>query len=266
MSKGFTVVTGACGGIGAAVVRRLLDEGYNVIGLDLRDNGFAAPGYTFLQTDITDPDSVRSSYAAVSGLTDSLAGIVNTAGIVFIGSLVEEDAELMQRILDVNVSGMARVNRVFFPLIEAGKGRFVNFSSEYGRFCSIPFHGYYTASKHAVERYTDSLRREMNYLGIRVVGIRPGAVNTSMTSGTVPAFERIMQTTTHFEKSYRTLSPLMVGATKHPTEPEVIADAVLRALTKKRPRRYYNIRQDVRVKLLSALPAGLTDFIFKHFI
>lgn len=265
MAQDYILVTGAGGGIGRAITARLLAAGYAVVGLDRADVASDDPGFTFVRCDVTDRGSVRAAYEAVAAFTDRLAGLVNTAGIVFMGSLIEEDAELMQRILDVNVAGMARVTRVFFPLLEKGKGRIVNLSSEYGTFCSIPFHGFYTASKHAVECYTDSLRRELGYLDMKVVGIRPGAVDTPMTHGTVPAFDRIKQTTTHFSRPYRTLAPLMAGATKHPTAPAVIADTVLKALTKKRPRRYYNVRQDVRVRLLSLLPPGVTDFIFRRF-
>lgn len=265
MNNRTVLVTGACGGIGSAVVIKLLDSGFSVVGLDRTDNGFASPCYTFLKTDVTSPDSVKEAYAAVCQLTDSLFGIVNTAGIVFMGSLIEEDAELMQRILDVNVAGMARVIRVFFPLIEKERGRIVNFSSEYGVFCSIPFHGFYTASKHAVECCNDSLRRELASLGIRVIAIRPGAVDTPMTAGTVPQFERLLETSVHFKEAYRKLYPLMAGATKHPTPPDRIAEKVAEALTVSRPKRYYNLHQDLRVKLLSLLPAGMVDLIFRLF-
>lgn len=265
MEKGCILLTGATGGIGSAIAEALLREGFAVVGLDLRPGNLSHPDYFFIETDVTSPASVASAAARVSALTDTLAGIVNTAGIVRMGSLIEEDAETLQTVLDVNVGGMARVNRVFFPLLEKGKGRIVNFSSEYGKFCSIPFHGFYTASKHAVESYNDSLRRELAYLGMKVVAIRPGAVDTAMTGSTVPQFEKIKATTTHFGRQYNKLSPLMAGATARPMPPERIAKTVLKALTARRPRRAYNVGQDMRVKLLTLLPAGLTDFIFKRF-
>lgn len=262
----YILITGACGGIGRAISKIFLEKEYCVFGLDLKDDGFTHVRYHFIKTDITNTDSVREAYKKVSEVTDKLDCVINTAGIVFFGSLVEESADYMNKILDVNLSGMARVNNVFFPLVEKAKGRYINFSSEYGKFCSMPFHGYYTASKHAVEAYNDSLRREMNYLGIKVIGFRPGAVNTLMTKNTVPNFERIIKNTTRYKKTYKKLYPLMVGATKNPTPAEYVAKKVFNATNKKRPKYYYNIRQDKRVKLLSFLPSHLTDFIFKHFI
>lgn len=263
MEKRYVLVTGASGGIGHSIVVKLLENGFTVLGMDLKNDGFEHSEYRFIDADITSKESVMNCLEEVKKITDTLYGIVNTAGIVFMGSLAEEDSELMQRILDVNVAGMARVNRLFFPLIEKQRGRIVNFSSEYGIFCSIPFHGFYTASKHAVECYNDSLRREMNYLGIKVSAIRPGAVDTQMTKNTVPDFEKLLDTTKHFGKTYKKLYPLMTGATKNPLPPEKIAKKVLLALTKKHPKKYYNIHQDIRVKLLSILPAGLTDWIFR---
>lgn len=265
MQNGWILLTGASGGIGTAIAEALLAAGYGVIGLDLREGALSHPDYRFLETDCTSLPSVNAAFAAVSAFTDRLAGIVNAAGIVRMGSLIEEDPEWMEAVLAVNVGAMARVNRVFFPMLEKGRGRVINFSSEYGIFCSIPFHGYYTASKHAVECYSDSLRRELGYLKMKVCVIRPGAVDTAMTGSTLPQFERIKATTTHFSVQYRKLYPLMAGATAHPMPPERIASTVLRALTARRPRRAYNVGQDIRVKLLSLLPARLTDRIFARF-
>lgn len=262
----YILVTGSCGGIGKAVTVKFLENGYYVFGLDLSNDGFSHERFKFIATDITSIESVKHAYESVSSITNQLDCVINTAGIVYMGSLVEENSEYMKKILDINVSGVARVNNVFFPLIETAKGRYINFSSEYGKFCSMPFHGFYTASKHALEAYNDSLRREMKYLNIKVIAIRPGAVDTPMTQNTAHAFKNITETTTHFLKTYKKLYPLMVGATKHPVSPRYIADVVFKVATCKNPKRFYNISQDKRVKLLSLLPSWLTDFIFKYFI
>ena len=70
--------------------------------------------------------------------------------------------------------GMVRINRLFFPLVEKEKGRVIDFSSEYGTYLVVPFNAFYITNKHAEESYSDGLRRELKYVGIPFVTIRPG--------------------------------------------------------------------------------------------
>jgi NAD(P)-dependent dehydrogenase (short-subunit alcohol dehydrogenase family) len=78
--------------------------------------------------------------------------------------MVEMDEAVMKRVLDVNVMGTFRVNKAFFPLIKARRGRILNISSETGWQSGGPFDGAYASSKHCIEAYSDSLRRELALL------------------------------------------------------------------------------------------------------
>jgi NAD(P)-dependent dehydrogenase (short-subunit alcohol dehydrogenase family) len=160
---------------------------------------------------------------------------------------------------------MNRVDTLFFPLLERAKGRIINISSEYGKFCALPFNGLYTASKYAVEAYSDSLRRELGYLGMKVVTIRPGSFATPMTAGTGPEFDRLVDSSEHFAGIYKKLRPMMVNATKNAADPARLAALAVKAAHAKRPRRVYWISNDLRVGLLSALPAGAIDLVFRIF-
>ncbi len=260
------LVTGASGGLGSAIVRELLAVGDSVYGLDLGEAPLTGEGYVHVKCDITDTGSVKRALELVSETTDRLDAIVNAAGIMFFGSVIEHDPERMDAILRVNVGGMNRVDTLFFPLLERAKGRIINISSEYGRFCALPFNGLYTASKYAVEAYSDSLRRELGYLGMKVVTIRPGSFATAMTSSTGPTFDRLVETSEHFSGIYGRLKPLMVNATKNAGDPARLAALVGKAVRAKRPRRAYWIKNDLRVGLLSALPAGAIDLVFRRFL
>lgn len=258
------LVTGASGGLGKAIVNKLLDDGNVVFGLDIKFAQTDNERYHQVICDVTSSESVQSAFNTVSSFTDKLDAIINTAGIMFMGSVVEQSADLMQKIMDVNVVGMCRVNQVFFPLVENARGRIINFSSEYGKYTTVPFHAFYTASKHAVESYTDGLRRELKYLGIKVITIRPGAFDTEMTASTTPYFETICANTTHYNKVYNKLKPLMNNGTKGALNPTVLANVVAKAVYVNRPKRVYKVNHDFLVKFLSVLPDGLIDWIFLH--
>ena len=259
------LVTGASGGLGSAIVRELLASGDAVYGLDLGEAAVEAEGYVHVKCDITDTESVRRAVALVSETAESLDAIVNAAGIMYFGALVEHDPERMDAILRVNVGGMNRVDSLFFPLLERAKGRIVNISSEYGKFCALPFNGLYTASKRAVEAYSDSLRRELGYLGMKVVTIRPGSFATDMTRSTGPVFDGLVESSARFSRVYQKLKPMMVNATKNAGDPARLARLVKKAVYAKRPRRAYIIKNDPRVGLLSLLPEGAIDAVFRHF-
>ena len=88
--------------------------------------------------DITNEESVKKGLKEVSKAVSSLRAVVNVSGVMFMGSLIEEGEGRLNQIMQVNLMGIERVNRLFFPLVEKEKGRFINFSSEYGTYQVVP--------------------------------------------------------------------------------------------------------------------------------
>lgn len=256
------LVTGTSGGIGKAVAMRLLDAGYEVFGCNRRDSGIQQEHFHPIHMDITSQESVEEAREAVSEYTDRLDAIVNISGVMFMGSVLDLPAERMQQILNVNLIGMYRVNRTFFPMVEKAKGRIINFSSEYGTYAVVPFNAFYTTSKHAVESYSDGLRRELRYLGIPVVTIRPGAFKTDMEKSTADQFSRLIATSAHFSDVLKKMEPLLVNGTKNAKDPDVMAEVTMKAITDRKPRRVYKCNHNIGTKLMSKLPSGLVDEIF----
>ncbi len=124
------------------------------INKDLLRTSMHDPDVVPIAMDVTDRESIRSAYDAIASHTDHLDGIVNFAGVMGVGSLTDIPEERLARILDINVMGTYRVNKKFFPLVEACKGRIVNVSSETGWQTTAPFNGPYAMSKYAIEAYS----------------------------------------------------------------------------------------------------------------
>lgn len=266
MTKKTALVTGAGGGLGHATVKRLVAGGWKVFAADiskdsLRDS-MHDPDVVPVVMDVTDLQSIQSAYDAVASQTDRLDGIVNFAGVMGIGSLTDIPEERLARILDINVMGTYRVNKAFLPLVEAAKGRIVNLSSENGWQSAAPFNGPYAMSKHAIEAYSTSLRRELALLDIKVVTIQPGAFRTNMVAGIEDAFTAAEAETPKFAQAIRKLKKLAGKEIESARDPDILAQVIETALTTKRPKPVYSVKPDKLRSAIEMLPLRATDRLY----
>src|SRR5690242_399236 len=189
------VVTGASTGIGWATAKVLLARGFRVFGsvrkqadADRLKAEFGA-NFTPLMFDVTDEAAVlaaaRQVREALGG--ETLTGLVNNAGVAVAGPVLELSADEFRRQMDINVIGPVIATQAFGPLLgsdpslKGPKGRIVMISSVAGK-NGNPFSAPYSASKHAVEGLSESLRRELMLFGIDVIIVAPGAVKTPIWS------------------------------------------------------------------------------------
>jgi NAD(P)-dependent dehydrogenase (short-subunit alcohol dehydrogenase family) len=268
------VITGASTGIGWATAKWLLDRGFRVFGsvrkqadADRLKGAFGA-NFTPLIFDVTDEPAVlaaaREVRDALNG--ETLAGLVNNAGIAVAGPVLELAADEFRRQMEVNVIGPIIATQAFGPLLGSDpqlrgpKGRIVMISSVSGK-TGAPMTSAYAASRHAIEGLSESLRRELMLFGIDVIIIAPGAVKTPIWSKAddvdisaynnspfFPALERI-------RKYMRQL-----GDTGLPAEK--IAEAIAEALTSAHPKVRYQLTPDPMRHLVTAvLPKRRVDKI-----
>lgn len=185
------VITGASTGIGRAAVARAVREGAHVFpSVRKREDADDlkrefGEGVTPLLFDVAEETAVRAGASQVAAALGKrrLFGLVNNAGIAVPGPLLHLDTEELERQFKINLFGVHTVTRAFAPLLgvdeeRTGKpGRIVMISSVGGQNGS-PFVGPYSASKFALEGYSQSLRRELMLYGIDVIVIGPGAIAT----------------------------------------------------------------------------------------
>jgi NAD(P)-dependent dehydrogenase (short-subunit alcohol dehydrogenase family) len=260
-------ISGGAGGLGGATAAFLAEQGWLVFAADCVDDALARigaqPNVTPIHLDVTDAASVDAAARSVADRVDGLDGVVNFAGILTVGSLIEISEEALHRVLDVNVMGTFRVNRALFPLVLARHGRIVNISSETGWQTGMPFNGPYGMSKHAIEAYSDSLRRELMFLGVPVIKLQPGPFKTEMVAGIERKFARAAKESTHFGKLLRKLTRMTLAEQQKAHDPRLLAKTVHQALTARYPAPAYSLKPDPARVVMNLLPDRVADTLLQ---
>ncbi|TET77733.1 MAG: SDR family oxidoreductase [Candidatus Heimdallarchaeota archaeon] len=260
------LVTGAAHGIGQAITEYLCRKGDIVIATDYDSEGLVKYNSNdkihTIEMDVTNQDSIQNAVDEVEKLVDGIDCLVNNAGLFVGGPLVEVDFKDIQKLFDVNVLGYLRVTQSFYPLLKTKKGRVVNMSSEVGRI-AFPFNGPYSMSKYAIEAFSDSLRREFQFLDMKVVIIQPGAIKTSLPEVTVKNYQKYMENSDFKDEISRVWKVL---ETERYADPIFVAKKVYEAVHKNKPKLRYKVKNNRQRGFLEYLPASWADFLIKNFI
>jgi NAD(P)-dependent dehydrogenase (short-subunit alcohol dehydrogenase family) len=178
------LVTGAAGGIGTAIVRRLLDDGCDVLATDVRPEGEVDPpeGVEYFYANLAQDDDVANLFARIRG--EGLDYLVNAAGVALFdrdGSALDTPADVWDLTLQVNLHGLRRATCAAVPHLRKGSGRsIVNIASVAGlRGMDSPLDAY-QVSKAAVVSLSRSLALQLAPEGIRCNTVCPGAILTPM--------------------------------------------------------------------------------------
>ena len=174
------LVTGASSGIGAATARRLAQAGYTVYGTSRRGAQLPGQQYAMLALDVTSEESVAAFVAEVIQREGRIDLLVNNAGFGVAPAGAEESSIAQaQAIFDTNFYGVLRMTLAVLPHMRAqGGGRILNIGSVLG-FLPMPYGALYSATKHAIEGYTESLDHEVRGWGIRASVIEPAYTKTT---------------------------------------------------------------------------------------
>jgi NAD(P)-dependent dehydrogenase (short-subunit alcohol dehydrogenase family) len=265
---GHVLVTGAAGGLGACLCSQLAATGDTVFATDVDLGALqpfqGKPGVVPLRMDVTSARDVARARKKIGTLTDGLDGLVCCAGIFRAGALVEADEAAMELALDINVMGAFRTVQAFFPLVAKRRGMVVLIGSELSH-CAMPFNGPYTVSKCALQAYADSLRRELVFLGMRVVVVQPGAIRTPLLSGARPNADG-RKDRTLFPAQLDLIRRMLAREWETGMEPVDVARVVVRALHSRKPRAVYRVGNDPFRAMLGRLPASWTDLLLRAFV
>jgi NAD(P)-dependent dehydrogenase (short-subunit alcohol dehydrogenase family) len=251
------LVTGASSGIGSATAEALAHRGWEVYA---GTRSTAPEGTTPIELDVTQPvDHLREL---------DLTALVNNAGIAVVGPLEYLPLEELRRQLEVNTIGQLAVIQACLPALRRNRGRIVNVSSISGR-VAMPLLGPYAASKFAFEALSDSLRREQTE--VKVSLIEPGSIATPIWERALKEADALwdaMPAEAHRRHGKLVAAVRRIAQDEDKIPPEEVVDAIVHALTARRPRTRYVIGREARISatLARALPTPVFDRLIRRLL
>ncbi len=238
------LITGASAGIGKSTAKLLAgDEGTIYVAApnpeqmeDLKELGCIP-----LKMDITIEEDVQNVISVIEQNHGGVDILINNAGYGLFGSIEETSMAQARHQFDVNVFGLARLTQLVLPRMRENRaGKIINVSSVAGK-VHAPLGGWYVASKHAVEGWTDCLRFETKAFNIDVVLIEPGVVDSEFANGFMDGLLKISGDGPYANLANAAIkfSKRLEGKPNGASHPSVISNAILSAVRAKKPQTRY---------------------------
>lgn len=252
------LITGATSGIGRATAALLSAEGYRVFGTGRNPPSKSRDGVVFLPLEVTSNQSVTACVAELQRQTrGELDVLINNVGTGILGAAEESSAEQVRQLFDINFLGAVRMTNAVLPIMRARQqGRILLLSSA-GGVASVPFSGYYCATKHALEAYGEALRLELEPFQIRVAIVAPGTVSTAAGDKAMQPDRPIPD----YEPIRKKITDKYVQAIHKGMPPERVAETILRIIRSQSPKPRYTVgAQSAAVSAMKSwLPAQLFE-------
>ncbi|HQV37448.1 MAG: SDR family oxidoreductase [Flavobacteriales bacterium] len=228
------LVTGGSSGIGKAICTRLAAQGHTVFGTT-RKVGTQPKGYRLITMDLVDDTSVKHAVNEVITAAHRIDVVVNNAGLGIQGPTEDIQPEQAIELFDANLFGAHRVCRAVLPHMRAnGSGLIINITSLAANF-GLPYRGFYSASKAALERYTEALSMEVQPFGIHVVSLQPGEYKTNIGTNRI----RPAVIGEAYKDGYDRAMEILGGSLHYSHDPDEVAVLVQKIMGTARPKSVY---------------------------
>ncbi|MES0489316.1 MAG: SDR family NAD(P)-dependent oxidoreductase [Leptospirales bacterium] len=248
----YILLTGVSTGIGNAILVELIKRGYFVFGA-VRTKKDANKVETQLNSelffpiivDVSDKKTIAASQLVVKKKlgTNKLYALINNAGVVTAGPFMHQTIADYRKVFDVNFFGVLKMMQTYIPLMEGKDSKdpsmVLNISSVLGHY-GVPYLSTYCASKHALEGFSDSVRRELENVNIRLVLCIPGATKTKIFEKGDSADYKHVTKTDYIETGVK-LKEWMGKIGEKGIDSEKVASKVAYILQKKNPRARYSV-------------------------
>ncbi len=261
------IITGASSGIGEATALALHKSGRQVFAGARKEKDLQRlqeMGLEAIPMDVEKDQSLQEAKALIEKRLKkgNRISLINNAGLAIGGPVEGVSIARWKEQFEVNVFGLVRSTQTFLPWIRATSGRVVNISSVSG-LMAIPYLGPYAASKFAVEAISDSLRREIQRFGCKVVLIEPGPIQTPIWEKGLGRKEMLFaevdpQLLPVYERELKAFFSMVEKSAKNAVSATKVTDVITKALSVKNPKTRYVVG-DFAVSLQAAIVPFLSD-------
>jgi short-subunit dehydrogenase len=256
--KKVILITGISSGFGKQIARLLSEKGHIVYGT-VRNEAETGSLVNVIKMDLTEPDSINRAVETVLGKEGKIEVLINNAGMHTGGPVETSPIEHIKLQMDTNFLGMVRLTRAVLPAMrKQGGGLIINFSS-IGGLMGLPFQGFYSASKFAIEGVSEALRMELKQFNIKVVLINPGDFHTS-NSANRRNFLAPAGTNDPYGLQFSKTLAIIEKDELNGWAPEILAKKIVKIVACKNPRQKYTIgsfENKLAVYLKYILPGSL---------
>lgn len=255
------IITGTSSGIGFVLAEYFGKKGHRVYGLSRKRT--ESPHFTSIPTDITDNDAVQDAIAEILKTENRIDVLINNAGMGMVGAVEDSTKEDILKLFNLNLVGAVQMMSAVMPKMRENKsGQIINVSS-IGSEMGLPFRGFYSASKSALDKVTEAMRYEVYPWNIEVCSLHLGDIKTNIAENRVRTKVSAPYTSV-FDKVYG----LMNSHVGDGTEPLEVAEYTDRLLEKKKWKAHYyfgKFGQKIGVPLKWILPQGTYENLMKKY-
>ncbi len=255
------IITGTSSGIGFALAEYFGNKGHKVYGLSRKHT--ESNYFSSIATDVTDPDAVQNAIAEVLKTETKIDVLINNAGMGMVGSVEDSVKEDILRLFNLNLVGAVQMMSAVMPNMRTHKsGKIINVSS-IGSEMGLPFRGFYSASKSALDKVTEAMRYEVYPWNIHVCSLHLGDIKTNIAENRVRT-----QVSEPYQSVFNKVYALMNSHVGDGTEPLEVAEYIDRLLSKDRWKAHYyfgKFGQKIGVPLKWILPQGTYENLMKKY-
>lgn len=258
------LITGISSGFGRAIAGALIAEGHTVYGTARRELDFEIKGLRVKRMDITQRDTIKATITEIIEEQGRIDVLINNAGVGIAGAAELATEQEIDFQLNTNLKGVIAMCSEALPYMRAKRsGMIINVSSIGGVF-TIPYQGFYSVSKFAIEAYSEALSLEAKQFGINVVIVEPGDFNTGFTNNR--QISAISQTDADYGKSFARVLKNIEKDERGGGNPQYLAKRIAKIVDKKSPKLRYLIAPDILQRLSVAAHTLLPNRLFEKLL